>query len=161
MDNFNKNLLVNDWDRPSSRYNSGTATARVIPKVSQEQKINLKPSIFEGHIQKEPRERTTIAQKRVIKDRNLRISLESAGSALAGNSLTARGPESQFKGFIIKTSRGASKEKPGEEAKGKRRGESMEGENKQRGEVNMSRLKSSASVTTLAGSGLQTSRVKN
>ena len=168
LDNYNRKLTRNkSWGQGMPRLNQNPAPNLISPpKVSVEKKTNLKTTVMESHIPKEPRERTTVGQKRVLQDKMLRINTNTplANAAFTLEAATTKAPEIQHKDFIIRSSSNLKGRRP----ESTKRGDNLQTPKTQMSQasklkielpLNLNMVKSSASMTTVSKT-IQTARAR-
>jgi len=169
LDNYNRKLTRNkSWGQGMPRLNQQNPAPNMKspPKVSMEKKTNLKTTIMESHVPKEPRERTTVGQKRVLQDKMLRINTNTplANAAFPLEAATTKALETQHKDFIIRSSSNLKGRRPDST----KRGDNLQTPKTQMSQVsklkielplNLNMVKSSASMTTVSKT-IQTARAR-
>ena len=117
LDNYNRKLTrQRSWGQGMPQFTNQSAVSKLIspPKVSVEKKTNLKTTIMESHVPKEPRERTTVGQKRAIQDKILKINTNTpiANPLSPREVATTKAPETSQKDFIIRSSSNLKTRRP-------------------------------------------------
>ena len=119
LDKYNRQLLRNEsWGQKSPHLSQIKITPRVSPQISSEKIPLLKSSIIDARIPKEPRERSTSAVRRLVRDKAAKNSVDLNNlnlGAINSGILTGRAKESQSKTFRI---RSCPKDKPVEQNEG-------------------------------------------
>ena len=66
FDAYNRQLILEEWDKAKQVINKPTNTPQKVPKVSPNKRNMMKAAVFDHHILKEPRERVTVSQKKAM-----------------------------------------------------------------------------------------------
>lgn len=157
LDNYNRNLIQKEtWGQEKPRTTPSGLTPLTTPRLSPEKKSNLKMSIFESHAPKEPRERTTVGQKRALQTARASVDPESAMSPNDGL-LSARGADAEGKKFII---RSATKEKIADDFGFKLKAQGTKTGGGSKNDSGIYKIKASASVSSITKSNQQTPRLR-
>lgn len=108
LDNYNRRLMKQEsWGNGAPSRSNVISTPRVSRGTSVEKRTQQKVTTLDHHLVKEPRERTTVGQKKAIRDRDLAINLDSIANKFAVGSFTTRNPENRQ--FLIRTSNSKSR----------------------------------------------------
>lgn len=157
LDNYNRNLIQKEsWGHEKPRVTSSGLTPLTSPRLSPEKKSAMKMAIFESHAPKEPRERTTVGQKRAIAQ-TARASVDPEAALSTHDGLLSARGDGEAKKFII---RSAAKEKIPDDFGLKLKAQGMPG-SASKNDSAMLKMKASASVSSsITKSNQQTPRMR-
>lgn len=157
LDNYNRNLMQKEtWGQEKPRAVPSGLTPLTSPRLSPDKKSAQKTSIFESHAPKEPRERTTVGQKRAVAQ-TARASVDpDAALSTHDGLLSARG-DSEAKKFII---RSAAKEKIPDDFGLKLKAQGTKSGAASRNDSAVFKMKASGSMSSITKSNQQTPRLR-